>query len=228
MRVRNMPVVRHIRNARVRAGLWREETPEEIAAAQKAIDDYWEEVEPQGHVTLYLQPGQRSRDEDEAYARNYAMDQQTAERALEVDENDRYLRWLDDEGWGQERGNPPDSWMRDHQIERASETYPEPEDKEGVTRVPRGPGGSWEFEEWADGHGFSEWDIEQAKMLEYEREQRLTEREGQQMVDEIQRIADDPQYADVRDQIEDISGYVRRVMELGDEEPGELWASGEI
>ena len=48
------------------------------------------------------------------------------------------------------------------------------------------------------------------------------------MVDEIQRIADDPQYADVRDQIEEISGYVSRVMELGDQEPGELWASGEI
>ena len=40
-----------------------------------------------------------------------------------------------------------------------------------------------------------------------------------------QRIADDPQYADVRDQIEDIFANVSRVMNLGDQEPGELWAS---
>ena len=184
----------------------------------------------------------------EAYARNYAMDQQEARlRELtegngpgyeevpawlrvtgipepsEVEANERYLDWLDDEYDGYEKGNPPKSRELDEVTEAASTWYPEHRDWP-TTEVQRGENGHWEFEDWAQAHGYSDDDVARTYDVEGVRESRLAQREGQQMVDEIQRMADDPQYADVRDQIEDISGYVRQVMELG--EPGRLWASG--
>ena len=140
----------------------------------------------------------------------------------------KYLDWLEDEWQGHERGNPPKSRELDEQVALAAQYFPEPEEKDHVTVLPYEPGDDWTFGEWAAAHGYSQGEVELTSDLEADRESRLAQREGQQMVDEIQRIADDPQYADVRDQIEEISGYVSRVMELGDQEPGELWASGEI
>ena len=51
MRFRNMPGVRHIRNARVRGDMMREETPEAIAAAQAGMNVYWDDYE-RAHFTL--------------------------------------------------------------------------------------------------------------------------------------------------------------------------------
>jgi hypothetical protein len=182
------------------------------------------------------QYGQHARDEDEAYLRNYTMDWQAAhinervqgpgpgyeEHNPEIEANDNYLSWLDDEGWGQERGNPPDSRLRDDDIERAANEYPEPAEKDGGTWMPRSPGDEWTFEQWAERHGYTDWQVEQAKMLEAQREERLALNEGRQIVSEIGAYAADPQYADVKDQIEDIGNYVRDVMGLGDREPGQL------
>jgi hypothetical protein len=55
-----------------------------------------------------------------------------------------------------------------------------------------------------------------------EADEREARQEGRQIVSEIDAYAVDPQYADVKDQIEDISGYVKQVMGLGDREPGQL------
>ena len=158
---------------------------EEIAAAQAGIDAYWEEVEPLGDATLYVQPDQMTRDEDEAYARNYAMDKQ-AEHInsrvsgpgpgyeevpgwirLGADKEDpeaaaadqKYLDWLDDEWHGYERGQPARSsreldashQRRIHVLPRAEET--------GPRTVCSAAGDDWEFEEWAQAHGYSEGDV---------------------------------------------------------------------
>ena len=101
----------------------------------------------------------------------------------------KYLDWLDDEWHGYERGNPPGSRELDEVINAASTHYPEQKDR--ATEVQRGPAGHWEFEDWAQAHGYSEGDVATTYDLETARESRLAQREGQEMVDEIQRIADD-------------------------------------
>ena len=180
---------------------------------------------------------QLARDEDEAYARNYAMDRQ-AERIAELtegpgpgyeqpheltdaeaDEISDYLSWRDDESWGDERGNPPDCLLRDGRIETETERWPEPAEKDTVTEMPRSGDGSWTFEDWASSRGYSADDIELADRIE---EDRAAQREGAEITRQILAYADDSQYADVRDQIEGMAGYVRRVTGLCDREPGQL------
>ena len=192
------------------------------------------------HDEARYQREQSDRDEEEAYRRNAEMDRQAdhinervqgagpgyEERAPEIDANDDYLSWLDDEGWGQEHGNPPDSVLRDLRLDRVAGHWPER--KAEATEMHRGPGGEWAFEDWATSHGYSDRDIEQTEMLEADRENRLAFKEGKQIVSEIDRYAADPQYADVKDQIQEIGDYVRGIVGLGDREPGQLWASGEI
>jgi hypothetical protein len=48
---------------------------------------------------------QIERDEEEAYRRNAEMGRAELQNP-EIEANDDYLSWLDDEGWGQESGNP--------------------------------------------------------------------------------------------------------------------------
>jgi hypothetical protein len=192
-----------------------QEAEEVIARAHQAERD---ELAGDAWLQRY---NQIERDEEEAYRRNAEMGRAELQNP-EIEANDDYLSWLDDEGWGQERGNPPDSRLRDDTIERAAEQYPEPAEKNAVTWMPRRPGDEWTFEHWAERHGYTDWQVEQAKMLEDEREARLAYNEGQRIAAEIHRAATDPQFADVKDQIEDIGNYVRDVMGLGDREPGQL------
>jgi hypothetical protein len=236
------PVIGAGRNQRAMAEyLGHEETPEEIAAAQAGIDAYWAEEQRQFERYDAMQ---RERDEDEAYARNWAMDRKAEREEVpgwmligptkpdphdiqreRADEDLAYLDWLDAEWSGEERGNPPKSRELDEVIDGAARWYPE--SCERPTVVERGPAGQWTFEDWAKAHHYTEDDIEITSNVESRREQRLAQREGEQMVAELDRVAEDPQYADVQDQIAEMTGYVKRVMELGEREPGQLWASGQ-
>jgi hypothetical protein len=182
---------------------------------------------------------QHARDEDEAYDRNYTMDWQAAhinERVQgpgpgydEVDPDQEDLDWEDKAEWGEEHGNPRDSVLRDLRLDRVAGRWPE--HKAEATEMPRGREGEWTFDDWASSRGYSDDDIVWVHGVEDHRadlrEDRLAEREGRQFVSEIDAYTADAQYADVKDQIEDIGKYVRQLMGLGDREPGELWASGE-
>ena len=136
--------------------------------------------------------------------------------------NEHYLNWMDAEEWGNERGNPPESVIRDSTAQRYAEQYPERKPAYVATEMERGPNGEWTFEEWATAHDYTPELVDEVNMLHTERENRLAREEGKQIVSEIDRYAADPQYADVKDQIEDIGDYVRQVMGLTDREPGQL------
>ena len=157
MRFLRFPVLGAGQNDRAREQLVREETPEEIAAAQAGIDAYWANLDREMQII---------RDEDEAYARNYATDKQAEHinsrvsgvgpgyeeepgwmrRAAEKEDpeaaaaDQKYLDWLEDEWQGHERGNPPKSRELDEQVALAAQYFPEPEEKDYVTVFPYEPG----------------------------------------------------------------------------------------
>src|ERR1700683_4045771 len=198
-----------------------------------SADAYWDRVDqPVDRDYSEWARQQIARDEDEAYARNAAIDRQEAEIAArtqgagpgyeyeEVDPDQEYLDWCADEMFGDERGNPPDSVLLDLQLDHYAERFPE--NRAEAAPMYRDADGDWTFEDWAEAAGYSEIDIEVTGQIEATREERLAQAEGRQIVSEIGAVAADPQYADVKDQIEDMGDYVRRVMGLTEREPGQL------
>ena len=143
----------------------------EARAERQSYDEWLKGSEDQEHAQAQMDAMHEDEayelDEDEAYARNYAMSQREAEAdraSMYDDPSERYLDFRDREEWGEERGNPPDSMLRDLTIEQEAGRFPQT--KPEPTKVDRGADRSWTFEEWAQAHGYDELKISRANEIE--------------------------------------------------------------
>jgi hypothetical protein len=120
---------------------------------------------------------QRAADEDAACARHGEIDQAEICDEGEVPEAEvdrdsmysyadvQYMNFREREMWGEEKGNPPDSPLRDREIGRAAVEWPEASicapDVELIA-----PDGDWTFGDWAAVHNYGELQINRASEIE--------------------------------------------------------------
>lgn len=115
--------------------------------------------------------------EEEAYARNDEIDQDAMYDEGEVHEAEvdrdsmysyadaQYMNFREREMWGEEKGNPPDSPLRDREIDRAAVEWPETS-VSAPDVEPVAPNGDWTFDDWAAVHNYGELQINRANEIE--------------------------------------------------------------